>query len=144
MACLIHPNAIEDISRVDRLVAIVEKDAATHQYGNWFYRAIGLHAYRNGNYQAAVDTCITSRNLKAQQRPAVLVVADHVIESMAHFQLGDKEKAGQSLAATENEFDNNLPIPGVEDMSYFWHDWLIARILYRKAIALVIATAKPE
>jgi hypothetical protein len=51
---------------------------------------------------------------------------------MAHQKLGNTEKAMQSVAAAENEFDNNLPALGVISLSGFWHDWLAARILYQE------------
>ena len=94
---------------------------------------IGSHAYRNGKYQEAIEACETSRRLNEQQNIAVLTAANHAIEAMAHQKLGNSEKAIQSIAAAENEFDNNLPALGVVSLSGFWHDWLIARILYQEA-----------
>lgn len=133
MACLIHPHAIEDSDRIDTLIAMVKKEADKHRFANWFYRGIGLHAYRHGNFQAAIDACETSRRLNQEQNVAVLNAANHAIEAMAHKQLGNSEQASQSLSAVKNEFDNNLPTPGVTPMPGFWHDWLTAQILLREA-----------
>ncbi len=133
MACLIHPDAVDDMSRVDKLIKVVQEQAATHQFGSWFYRGLGLHAYRSGKYQEAIAACETSRRLNEQQNIAVLTAANHAIEAMAYQKLCNAEKATQSVAAAKNEFDNNLPALGVASLSGFWHDWLTAHILYQEA-----------
>ncbi|TWU06184.1 protein kinase domain-containing protein [Stieleria varia] len=134
LACLIHPDAVDDKSRIDKLMELVRKEAPTHQYGNWFYRGIGLHHYRNGEYEQAITACETSRRLNQEQNIAVLNAANHAIEAMAHYKLGNLEKATQSMAAVKTELGENLVFPGITPLTNFWHDWLTARLLYREAM----------
>lgn len=133
MACLIHPDAVTDSSRVDRLVDIVEREAASHPFGSWFYRGLGLHAYRNGKFADAITACETSRQLNERQNVPILNVAAHLIEAMSHQQLGDAEAAKRSFSAAQSILANDIPKLGEAPFGTGWHDWLFAKILYREA-----------
>ena len=88
-----------------------------------------LTVLRTGQFADAVNLCGESREVKGPS-DSMLNAANHSIEAMARFRLGERESARELLAAATSVF-SELPAPDGGQPGGFWHDWLMADILYR-------------
>lgn len=61
----------------------------------------------------------------------------HGVEALALHRLGKADEARASLAAGRKMFEYKGPALGASDWGDGWHDWLVCRLLGRKAGPLI-------
>jgi serine/threonine-protein kinase len=138
-ACLLLPDAIEDLTPVMRLSerALAAQD---HGYYPFFLLAAGLADFRSGEFARAVEELdeIVSRRQKSGYDPTNLQVPANLVLAMAHHRLGHKDEASEAFDRARNimQRDDFLRVRS-GDLGGFWHDWLICHILRREAEELL-------
>lgn len=107
----------------------------------WRAFALALLEYRQGDYPRALEWVKRARDFKSN-RDFINCNLD-TIHAMICIRLGDLESAGADLDRTRNIFKKafapELPAAYEPFGAYqgYWWDWIIARILFREAEALM-------
>ena len=135
------PGLKEDANRLSRLAEIALQGDKEGDWYEWFQFASALHEYRFGKFADALADCRASRARTSTTRgnPSVLASLDLVVESMALHGKGDLEGARRTLDQARSLLDGQ--VPGMDPG--WWHDWLIANMLFREAEGL-FAGAKTD
>jgi serine/threonine protein kinase len=105
----------------------------------WIVVARGLHEYRRGNFAEAVGW--TNRySAYDRQNPARSALA-HCVLAMSYHRLNEPGSAVEQLKRTRELIDPRFhPVLRINTDSEGYaedHDWLVARLLQREAIALI-------
>lgn len=141
-ACLLAPNAVGDLSAIERLADLALAGTEGHLHHRWYLLAGGLCDYRAGRYARAVerlDKAIApepaATSAEGVPRLPALV---HLILAMAHHQLGQADEARRALA-TARDMMNQRPFPRLEDgdLGISWSDWAQCEVFHREAEALL-------
>lgn len=149
-AVLLVPADPESLARMDLLKPTLEKSEFNKQKisGGWdmeaaIWRAFGLALleYRQGRFQQARQWAEVG--LRFPPARDYIYAALEPVHAMACFRLGDVKTAKASLESARKRvgkaFSPDLPAAyeplGVHQG--FWWDWIIARILFREAVAIV-------
>ncbi len=104
----------------------------------WFNLAKGMYEYRTGRFDAAVATCRATRTrIKAEGGvDDSLPAAVTALLAMALHRSGDTQGARRLLGELPKLIDEKLLHLSSGELADYWHDWLVARILYREAKSL--------
>ena len=134
-ACVLHADSRVDPDRIAELAQVAVSGENSHLFREWYLFSNGLHAYRAGKFAEALAACRTSRRRNAQNPSEIpaLTANDLTVEAMALHRLGNAAAARQSLVEAKQLLDDRFSIPD----DRWWHDWLVAHILYREAKTLI-------
>jgi hypothetical protein len=122
-ACLLLPDAVEDLDRVNSLVALaVAKDPETGN-GPYFEALRGLADCRSGEFARAIPTLERNETFIGDQK--YLRELNLVVLAMACLGSGQQTKAANHLAEARQTIDKAL---SSDDLTS-WHDLLVAHIL---------------
>jgi len=136
---LLLPNSWMDLNLADKLadtaLALGGSDAALP----YFQACKAMSTYRLGRYQEAI---------KWGERAASISVANaqakaDAILAMAHWQLGQKDKAREALAEGDALAPKFLPANDTDELGESWVAWLFARISLDEATALIQSSSTP-
>ncbi len=136
---LLIPNSWVDLDLADKLadtaLAIGGSDAALP----YFQACKAMSTYRLGHYQEAIEW---------GERAARISVADaqakaYAILAMAHWQLGQKDKAQEALAKGDALAPKFVLASDTDELGESWVAWLFARISLDEATALIQSGSTP-
>jgi len=147
-ACSLVPDVGVDLRK---LVVLMKKAIDDRPKSYAIRSTFGGLLYRNGDYQAAIDTLHDAMNLNkddSDDSAAPNQAVDHdkdgsafdwVVLAMAHFRLGHQKEAEKWLKQTDERLQSIDNDPIEEDPHYTWHwnDIVQLRILYKEATALI-------
>jgi WD40 repeat protein len=152
--CSLMPDVGVDLPKlVDLMKKAVEDRPKSYAIRSTF----GGLLYRNGNYQAAIDTLHEAMNLNkddSADSTAPNKAADHdkdgsafdwVVLAMAHCCLGHQKEAEKWLKQTDERLQSIDSDPIEEDPHYTWHwnDIVELRVLYKEADELLKSKSSP-
>jgi tetratricopeptide (TPR) repeat protein len=134
-ACLLHPDAMVDLERVQRL-ADRAAAAATGRFRRWCHLVQGLAQYRRGNFSDAIEH--VRHCLHHEGDPLYLTATPLLVQAMAQQRLGRHAEAQESLGQASLLLE---PVRRPEDapLDSLWPDWLRYQILRREAEQVVNA-----
>ena len=141
--CLLIPANDGLMQALSRLAELTQKSIETSPSkvapfaASYCSYALALMAYRQGNYDAAVDWC--NRALNYNQGVQARDVSIRLILAMAKAQRGEGETAQTELAACRKIINGafNAGLFKQKTWQGFWFDWYCARIHLREAEALI-------
>ncbi len=130
---LLLPNSWMDLNVADKLADTALAIGAGEANLPYFQACKAMSSYRLGHYQEAIDW---------GERGARITVADaqakaYAILAMAHWQLGEKEKAREALAKGDALAPKFQPSSDTDELGESWVAWLMARISLDEATALI-------
>jgi eukaryotic-like serine/threonine-protein kinase len=154
-ATLIRPAGPKILRRLEPIRAqfeetyknarLVEPDARMPVSG-WTTWAISLYEFRCGDYEKSIYWGDLTIDLHGKNQ--ALQAVTHSVLAMAHQRLGHAEAAREELEKTREWIDlaftpelAPIPEPLGAGTGVCW-DWVLARILYREAQAMMAPTAK--
>jgi len=139
MCCLLGPGPVGDSARLARLAEVAVSGDPAQPWYEWFLVTKGLYEYRAGRFDAAVKTCRASRpRIKAGSGNVdTLAAAVNAIEAMALHRSGDAGGTRRCLAEAKKLIDEKLSVLDGGDLGQWWHDRLVAQLLYREAESLI-------
>ncbi len=142
--CLILPSGISaDSKLIGELVDRSLKTGPAQYLLPWFQATKGIYEYRAGRFQQAAGWFAIARSKLTDDNAAPLA---EIFLAMTEHQLGNTSRARAILAETITRMDKDQPRPEIDDLGYYYHDWLICQIALREAQALINAktpTTKP-
>jgi serine/threonine protein kinase/tetratricopeptide (TPR) repeat protein len=132
--CLLLPNSGLDLAVVDKLAdTSVTLGKGDNSGMPWFQAAKALAAYRTGRFAEAVEWAekpLSSSEFYAKAQACAIM-------AMAHWQLGQKDKARAALANGDSLAPNILPAFASVDIGESWVAYLQARISLDEAAAMI-------
>ena len=142
MGCLLrHDTDFHNSTMAKKLAELVKKESPDHGYDSFFKRTLGLYCLRSEDYESCLENCERCRSKSSN---IVLNLSNFSIEAMAHFRMGEKEKALTSLAKAMRLFSIEVPDAQRATLNDHWHDWLMAKVLYDEANALILENPNHE
>lgn len=112
----------------------------------WRAFALALFEYRLGHFDEAVAMARRCLGF-SDSRPTAIAMA-HLVMGMALCQLHREAEASSEIrvgeAMVRSKIPSDAPIPSQiwgDDLTGYWYDWVLARILLREATDLI---QKPE
>ena len=133
--CLLLPNAVPDLDRVQKLADRAVAGTEKHGDYRWFVFVKGLAEYRAGRDAEAV----TWLKRFGPNADGVHVDASaFALLAMAQHRLGQEEQARAALHSAQVIFAKKMPDPAAgRPFEGFWQDWLHCEVLVREAEALL-------
>lgn len=122
-ACLLLPDAVEDLGQVNSLAALAMAEDPEIGYGPYFETLRGLADCRSGEFARAIQTLERNEPFIGDRK--YLRELNLVVLAMACVGSGEKTKAAHYLAEARQTIDKALSSDDLTD----WHDLLIAHIL---------------
>lgn len=103
----------------------------------WGAMSLALMAYREGDWESAIDWSIRCRN--SVDRHQVRMAMTHFVQAMAASKLGDTDKAKAHLRLGQVPVEAAFarPMSVGTHAEGFWYDWIYARIIMREAESLI-------
>ncbi len=137
---LLLSNSWMDLNLADKLADTALALGANDSNLPYFQACKAMSTYRLGRYQESIDW---------SERAARISVADaqakaYAILAMAHWQLGQKDKAREALAKGDALAPKFLPTSATDDLGESWVAWLMARISLDEATALIQSGSAPQ
>jgi tetratricopeptide (TPR) repeat protein len=133
-------------SGIDRKLSLrLAERAAIHgakqANAKWFHLAAGMADYREGQYARAVERLENS--LTSGAEVLYLDSLAYLFLAMAHYQLGEKEEAAQTMYKVHFLMEDRFPRldRGQVLDKEWWSDWLRFQIVRREAEAFIKPTA---
>jgi len=135
-----------DLSKAHRMageaLAIVANDAG---FLPWTELTQGWSEFRAGHFNEAasvLEKSVAALKMDASGRSQPAEAAALAVLSMSRQRLHQTDQARQALEHAANLLGDTLDQPGdqlqhAHDPGWVWYDWLIARIAFREAKALV-------
>jgi tetratricopeptide (TPR) repeat protein len=117
------------------LVQVAVSGDGKYPFMEWYRFSEGLHAYRTGKLNEALAACRDSRRGNTQNHNEIpALTADNLaVEAMSQQRLGKAADARQSLGQAKQLLEDRFSL--TDDR--WWHDWLVASVLYREAEMLI-------
>lgn len=131
---LFVPDFKADPRQLARLANIAVSGDQDVDWYDWYLLAKGLHDCRTGKYADALALCRESRRLAPTTKGSAeaLTVLNLTIEAIALRGKGDVDEFRRTLDHARSLLRQH--VPGIDGA--WWHDWLVAHILFREAEGL--------
>jgi len=143
-ACLLLPSSAVDLETVSRWADIAVTDGVNEPHVMPFFQLCKAWSeYRLGRFAGAIQWAQKSADSSQwmARGPACGILA------MAHWQLGDHERAKAALAKGNSATPDMMPAFGPKEPDNAWQGWAYSRIALDEAEVLIHAAAtdpKPE
>jgi eukaryotic-like serine/threonine-protein kinase len=133
--CLLAPDAVPDLDRVQKLADWVVTGTEKHGAYHWFLFVKGLAEYRAGRHAEAVKWL---ERFAPGADGAHIDASAFAVLAMAQHRLGQEEKARTALHSGQAIVAEKMPDPAAgRPFEGMWEDWLHCQILLREAEALL-------
>jgi tetratricopeptide (TPR) repeat protein len=135
---LLLPVKAKQLPVLEKLAEVAARsDPGDKVFAPWAYTALALFEYRRGNFEQSVEW---SRKAFSFGEFPARSPRTHLLLAMDLFQLKQVEQARAELVPVRKIMADKLTGKlglGEWDVTGHWHDWIINRILFREAEALI-------
>ncbi len=133
--CVLYADSQADPGLIAKLAHVAVSGEDKHPFREWYLFSNGLHAYRTGKFAEALAACRESRqrNARTPNEIPALTADNLTVEAMCLHRMGNADAARKSLDEAKQLLDDRFFIPD----NRWWHDWLVAHILYREAETVI-------
>lgn len=135
--CVLSTKLIGKREYVEALADQSVRDSDENPWHQYFPSTQAIVRYRLGKYPGAMAAAYHSNLINEKANSKDVTAINNAVLALCHIKRGDRAEARALLSQANRAMNEAFSDPDLVRIPGFWHDWMIAKLLYEEAVALL-------